>query len=57
VTPVTGFPELAGLELAGLDGPELAALGILLLAGVEIAGALEGYVLPGIETGVLDTGE
>jgi hypothetical protein len=49
VTPVTGLPELAGLELAGLDGPELAALGIMLLAGVEIAGAP-------LLTGVFDAG-
>jgi len=38
VTAVRGEPESGGLELAGLDGPEPAALGVLLLAGVTLAG-------------------
>lgn len=38
VTAVRGEPEVAGLELAGLGGPELAALGALLLAGVTLGG-------------------
>ena len=37
VTAVRGEPDVAGLELAGLDGPELAALGASLLAGITLA--------------------
>ena len=54
MVPVTaGAPELAGPELTALDGPELAVLGILLLAGVDTAGLLLAGALL---AGVLDTG-